>query len=468
MIAADAVFAEALAGQLPPGTVMPAAPRYLQEPRLRATGQGGFVARPRTVEEVAVIVRTCSAAGVGIVPYGGGTGLVFGQIAPDGPVALILSLERMTALRGIYPEENLLVAEAGAILADVQAAAVGAGRIFPLTLASQGSARIGGLLATNAGGVNVLRYGNARDLCLGIEAVLPDGTILHGLKRLRKDNTGYDLRNLLIGSEGTLGVITAACLRLCPAPAAIGTALLTVPSPDAALSLLALAQERMAGCVSAFELIARQGLLFLDEVMPEVRQPFAERPGWTVLVEVGLPQGLGAGEALEGLFAEAHDAGLAGDGVIAQSQSQAQDFWALREALPAANKRIGAVVSHDISLPLSVIAEFIAKAPAVVAAFGEFRINCFGHLGDGNLHYNIFPAKGGQAGDHLARAEAIKGAVHDLVAGMGGSFSAEHGIGRAKAGDLERYGDPAKLAAMRAIKQALDPKGIMNPGAVLL
>jgi FAD/FMN-containing dehydrogenase len=467
MNAADAAFAETLAAELPPGTIAPAAPHYLQEPRHRATGLGQFVARPRSTAEVAVILRACNAAGVGVVPYGGGTGLVFGQLSLAEPAPLVLSLERMTALRGLYPEENLMIAEAGAILADVQATATGAGRLFPLTLASQGSARMGGLLATNAGGVNVLRYGNARDLCLGLEAVLPDGSIWNGLKRLRKDNTGYDLRNLLIGSEGTLGVITAASLRLYPAPAAIGTALLTVPSPDAALSLLALAQGRMAGCVGAFELIARQGLLFLDEVMPEIRQPFAERPGWTVLVEVGLPRGLETGEALEGLFAEAHSKGLADGGVIAQSQAQAQDFWALREALPAANKRIGAVVSHDISLPLSRIAEFIAKAPAVVAAFGAFRINCFGHLGDGNLHYNIFPAKGGKAGDHLARAEAIKGAVHDLVAEMGGSFSAEHGIGRAKVAELERYGDPAKLAAMRAIKSALDPKGIMNPGAVL-
>jgi FAD/FMN-containing dehydrogenase len=464
---ADATFAEVLARQVPEATVAPVTPAYLEEPRRRTTGQGRFIARPRTVHEVATIVRACGAAQVGIVPYGGGTGLVLGQIMPDGPAPLILSLERMTALRGIYPDEGVLVAEAGAILADVHAAALGAGRLFPLTLASQGSARIGGLLSTNAGGVNVLRYGNARDLCLGLEVVLPDGSIFHGTRRLRKDNTGYDLRNLLIGAEGTLGVITAASLRLFPIPAAIGTAMLAVPSPQAALSLLSLAQAQMAGCVSAFELIAAQGLSFLDETMPEVRQPFAKAPEWTVLIEVGLPHGLDAATALEGLFAEAHDSGLTPDGVIAQSEAQAQQFWALREALPEANKRIGAISSHDIALPLATIPEFVTKAPQIIRAMGDFRINCFGHLGDGNLHYNVFPPKGGRAADHKAIAPAISRAVHDLVAELGGSFSAEHGVGRAKVADLERYGDPAKLHAMRAIKAALDPKGIMNPGAVL-
>ena len=467
MRAADAAFAAGLAAVLPEGRVGPVEPRYLEEPRRRAAGQGAFVARPGSVEEVAAILRFCAAERVGIVPYGGGTGLVQGQVAPVGPLPLILSLERMTALRGIYPQEGVLVADAGAVLADVQAAARGAGCLFPLTLASQGTARIGGLLSTNAGGVNVLRYGNARDLCLGIEAVLPDGSVFNGLKRLRKDNTGYDLRNLLIGAEGTLGVITAASLRLYPVPAATGTAFLTVPTPEAALSLLALTQGRVAGCVSAFELIARQGLQFLDETRPEIRQPFAPRPDWMVLIEVGLPQGIEAGEALAGLFAEAQAMGLCDDGVIAQSAAQAQEFWHLRESLPEGNRRIGAISSHDIALPLSAIPEFLARAPAVVAGFGDFRINCFGHLGDGNLHYNVFPPKGERAGDHMAKAGDIQRAVHDLVMAMGGSFSAEHGVGRLKVGDLERYGDPAKLAAMRAIKAALDPLGIMNPGAVL-
>ena len=464
---ADAAFARHLAACVPEGTLMAAPPAYLEEPRRKLQTPRALLARPRSTAEVAAIVAACGAARVGIIPWGGGTGLVGGQVMPDGPVPLILSLERMATIRGVFPDEGVLVAEAGAILTDVQDRARSINRLFPLTLASQGSARVGGLLSTNAGGVNVLRYGNARELCLGVEAVLPDGSIFNGLKRLRKDNTGYDIRNLLIGAEGTLGVITAASLRLYPIPASTGTAVLTVASASAALALLALALERMAGCVSVFELIHRQGLLFLDETLPGVRQPFAARPEWMVLIEVGLPEGIDADAALEGLFHHALAQGLADDGIIAQNHGQTQDFWRLREALPASNKRIGAISSQDISLPLTQIPEFLARAAPAIRALGDFRINCFGHLGDGNLHYNVFPPKGGQAADHANRAPAIIAAVHDLVAELGGSFSAEHGVGRFKVSDLERYGDPAKLAAMRAIKAALDPKGIMNPGAVL-
>jgi FAD/FMN-containing dehydrogenase len=462
---ADPAFLDTLAGRLPQGTLGPVEPRYLAEPRGRQAGRGAAVARPRTTAEVAAIVAACAAARVAIVPWGGGTGLVLGQVLGAGPAPLILSLERMAAIRAVHPSENVLVAEAGAVLADVQAAAEAAGRLFPLTLASQGSARIGGLLSTNAGGVNVLRYGNTRDLVLGIEAVLPDGSVLHGLKRLRKDNTGYDLRHLLIGAEGTLGIITAAALRLYPRPAGVGAAILQVASPAAALDLLALANDRMAGCVSAFELIQRQGADFLTEVMPDYRQPWPDPPEWVVLIEVGMPQGLDPDQALADLFAAAVAAGISDDGRIAQSAAQRDAFWTWREMLPEGNRRIGAVSSHDISLPLGRIAEFIARAPGVVAAVGDFRINVFGHVGDGNLHWNVFPPKG-QAPDRT-KAKAIKRAVHDLVAEMEGSMSAEHGIGRLKVDDLERYGDPAKLAAMRAIKAALDPGGVMNPGAVL-
>lgn len=464
---ADAAFVQGLAGKLPEGVIAPVEPRYLEDPRRRLAGHADFVARPRTTDEVAAIVRACNAARVGIVPYGGGTGLVLGQLAGEGPVPLILSLERMAAIRAVYPEEGVLIAEAGVILERVHEAASGAGRLFPLTLASQGSARIGGLLSTNAGGVNVVRYGNTRDLCLGIEAVLPDGSVLHDLKRLRKDNSGYDVRNLLVGAEGTLGIITAASLKLYPVPASVGTAMLAVASPDAALRLLAMAQARMAGCVSIFELIGGQGLRFLDEVLPDVRQPFADRPDWMVLIEVGLPEGIDATEALGGLFAAAADQELVSGGVIAQSTAQAAEFWALREALPEANRKIGSVSSHDISLPLSEIAGFIAKAPEVIAKIGDFRINCFGHLGDGNLHYNVFPLRGQKASDVRSRSGDVKRAVHDLVMSLGGSFSAEHGVGRYKVDDLERYGDPAKLAVMRQIKRTIDPNGIMNPGAVL-
>ncbi len=464
---ADPEFLSRLAALLPDGTLRPAEPRHLAEPRGRWQGQAGAVALPRCTEEVATIVRTCAVGRVGLVPWGGGTGLVGGQVMPEDPAPMVLSLERMAAQRAVYPDENVLVVEAGMILADVQRAALAVGRRFPLSLASEGSARIGGNLASNAGGVNVLRYGNARDLCLGIEAVLPDGSVLHGLKRLRKDNTGYDLRHLLIGSEGTLGIITAAALRLVPIPAAEGTALLVVKSPAAALSLLALAEARLGGLISAFELIGQTGFDFLAETMPEVRQPFATPPEWSVLIELGLPQGLSPQTALEGLFSDAAAAGLVQDGLIASSEAQRRAFWQIRESIPEANRRIGAISSHDISLPLGAVPEFIAQAGPALATLGDFRINCFGHLGDGNLHYNVFPRRGQTRASHEnARAE-IKRLVHDMVDAMGGSVSAEHGIGRLKVADLERYGDPAKLAAMRSIKNALDPAGIMNPGAVL-
>ncbi|MGR3386440.1 MAG: FAD-binding oxidoreductase, partial [Paracoccus sp. (in: a-proteobacteria)] len=363
--------------------------------------------------------------------------------------------------------EAVMIAEAGATLQQARDAAAEAGRQFPLSLASQGTAQIGGVLSTNAGGVNVLRYGNARALCLGIEAVLPSGVVMRDLKRLRKDNTGYDLRDLLIGAEGTLGIITAASLVLAPIPAESGVAMLSVESPGAALSLLSLAQARMGGGVTAFELISGQSFDFLNRYFPQMRQPFAEPPSWSVLIEVGLPAGLAAGEALEGLFLAASEDGLASDGVIAQSGQQAADLWSLREHIPLANRAVGAIASHDISLPLSEVASFIRDAQAMLAAAGDMRINCFGHLGDGNLHFNLFPAKGRRREDYDSIREALSRRIHEMVVARGGSFSAEHGVGRLKVGDLERWGDPARLAAMRAIKQALDPLGIMNPGAVL-
>ena len=464
---ADARFADTLKTALPDDVIRRPAQRYLEEPRALYTGQAGILALPRNVEQVATLIRAANAARVGVVPYGGGTGLVGGQVSPDGPAPLILSLERMSAIRAVYPDENVLVTEAGAILADVQNAADAVNRLFPLSLAAEGSARIGGNLATNAGGTGVLRYGNARDLCLGLEAVLPNGEILNGLTRLRKNNTGYDLRHLLIGAEGTLGVITAAALKLFSRPAQIGTALLVVKSPDAALKLLALARDQLGEMVSAFELMHGQGLEFLTETQIDIRQPFATPPEWCVLIDVGMSAGLDPANALERLFSAALDADLVSDGLIAQSQQQADDFWSIREMIPEANRRVGSISSHDISVPLSAIPAFIEKSASEISKLGEFRINCFGHVGDGNLHYNIFPLHGKSRDDHPEVRERIKRMVHDLTDEMGGSISAEHGIGRLKVGDLERYGDPTKLAAMRAIKAALDPNGIMNPGAVL-
>ncbi|MGR3661914.1 MAG: FAD-binding oxidoreductase [Paracoccaceae bacterium] len=461
------IFLSNLRSQLPEATFREVSPRYLEEQRGLFQGQAGAVFAPATVDDVATIIRAASAASVGVVPYGGGTGLVGGQVMQEGPLPIIVSLERMNAIRSVYPSENILIVEAGAILHDIHVAAENADRLFPLMLASEGSCQIGGNLSTNAGGVNVLRYGNSRELCLGLEAVLPDGTIWHGLKRLRKDNTGYDLRNLLIGAEGTLGVITAAVLRLFPRPSKRAAALMVVPDPAAAVELLALTGNHAGNNVSMFELLNRTGLDFLAETMPEVRLPFGEIPEWMVLIDLGT---IGDGEPetmLTNLFEEALDKDIVSDGLIAQSEGQRQQFLTVRESIPEANKRIGSIASHDISLPISSIGEFVEAGNAALKTVGDIRINCFGHLGDGNLHYNIFPAKGLKKTDYPGVADEARRIVHDLVAEYDGSFSAEHGVGRLKMQELERYGDPAKLAAMHAIKNALDPKGIMNPGAVL-
>jgi len=464
---ADPTFEAHLRAALPNAVFRPLSPHYLEEPRGRYTRKDGLVLAPGSTVEVATILRACNGARVGVIPYGGGTGLVCGQVAPDGPAPVILSLERMNAVQQVLADENVVIAQAGAILEDIQNAALAKNRLFPLSLAAKGSARIGGNLATNAGGVNVLRYGNARAQCLGLEAVLPDGQVLNGLSRLRKDNTGYDLRDLLIGSEGTLGVITAATLRLSPIPASQGTAILVVSNPAAALDLLALAFEQVGEQVSGFELISGMGLDFLAQTQPQLRQPFAQRPEWSVLVDLGLSGGASAEAALETLFMAGHEAGLVADGVIAQSQAQRDQFWTLREMIPVANKAVGAIASHDISVPLGAISDFVQRAAEAIRAVSDARINCFGHLGDGNLHYNLYPALGRVRGEYESERDALSRIVHDLAVEMGGSISAEHGIGRLKVAELERTGDPAKLGAMRAIKAALDPNGIMNPGAVL-
>ena len=459
-------FVQALQRNLPAAVFGADPAGYRHDPRGIIEGRATHVLRPGSTDEAAIILRAAQAARVGVIPYGGGTGLVGGQLSPDVPEPLVLSLERMNRIRAVHPSENALIAEAGAPLQAVQDAAQAADRLYPLSLASEGSARIGGTLATNAGGVQVLRYGSARDLCLGVEAVLPDGSVHHGLKRLRKDNTGYDLRNLLIGAEGTLGVITAAALRLFPRPGDIATAYLAVTDPAAALDLLALAGARLGAGLTAFELIHRQGLDFMDETGIAFRDPLNERPDWAVLAEVALPEGQLAEDAMTGLYSAGHAAGLVADGVIASSRAQGDALWRLRENIPEANHRVGAVASHDISLPLSAIPEFIPRAQALAAKFGDFRVNCFGHLGDGNLHFNLFPPPGHSRDPLRDTGKRFTRALHELVDAMGGSFSAEHGVGRVKVDDLARFGDPAKLAAMRAIKSALDPAGIMNPGAV--
>ncbi|MEM6488789.1 MAG: FAD-binding oxidoreductase [Pseudomonadota bacterium] len=449
----------------------PALAPWLDEPRDKLRGRAAMLLRPRTVGEVAAILAHCHRRRLPVVPVSGGTGLVGGQVAvADGlPDPVLLSLDRMDRIRTIAPDDNCLIAEAGVTLETVQQAAAGAGRLFPLAMASQGSCRIGGNLATNAGGVQVLHYGNARDLVLGVEAVLADGSVHHGLRRLRKDNMGYDLKGLLVGSEGTLGIITAAVLKLFPAPGETVTAMLAVPAPTAALALLHDLRARLGDAFTAFELIAAQGPAFIAAQHPDWRDPLAARPAWRVLVEATGPAADGAlAERVEAAFAAALDAGLAHDGVVATSEAQRQALWWLRETIPEANRRTGAVSSHDISVPLSRIPRFIDEAAAALAAIAPaLRYNCFGHMGDGNLHYNAFPPEGAATADWRHLGPAVTEAVHGVALALGGSLAAEHGIGRIKREALAATLDPAKLAAMRAIKAALDPHGILNPGAVL-
>jgi len=440
---------------------------YLEEPRGRYKSNPMPVIKPRTTKQVSEIIYFCNQNNIGVIPYAGGTGLVGGQTIKSDKDIILLSVERMQSIRDILPEENIIIVEAGAILENVRQAANDIDRLFPLALASQGSCRIGGNLATNAGGVQVLRYGNTRDLCLGIEAVLPDGSILNGLKRLRKDNTGYDIRNLLIGSEGTLGIITAACLKLFPKPKETITGLLEISSPEIAIKTLADLQAKLDSSITAFELIHKQSYNFLSEVCPDVKIPFNKHPEWSILIE--LSGGMGSNlesrlfEGIEELLIK----GLINDAIIAQSEKQANEFWNLRENIPEANRRIGSISNHDISLPISLIPKFIDEMPDAMVHLGDMRINCFGHLGDGNLHYNVFPPYGKNKNDYQHLREEIKTIIHDKINEFGGSVSAEHGIGRLKIDDLEKYGDPIKLMAMRSIKNAIDPKGIMNPGAVL-
>jgi FAD/FMN-containing dehydrogenase len=425
------------------------------------------VIKPRTTKQVSEIIYFCNQNNIGVIPYAGGTGLVGGQTIKSDKDIILLSVERMQSIRDILPEENIIIVEAGAILENVRQAANDIDRLFPLALASQGSCRIGGNLATNAGGVQVLRYGNTRDLCLGIEAVLPDGSILNGLKRLRKDNTGYDIRNLLIGSEGTLGIITAACLKLFPKPKETITGVLEISSPEIAIKTLSDLQAKLDSSITAFELIHKQSYNFLSEVCPDVKIPFNKHPEWSILIELSA----GVGSNLESRLFEGIEEllikGLINDALIAQSEKQAKEFWNLRENIPEANRRIGSISNHDISLPISLIPKFIDEMPDAMVHLGDLRINCFGHLGDGNLHYNVFPPHGKNKNDYQHLREEIKTIIHDKINEFGGSVSAEHGIGRLKIDDLEKYGDPIKLMAMRSIKNAIDPKGIMNPGAVL-
>jgi FAD/FMN-containing dehydrogenase len=434
---------------------------HLVEWRDRWSGTTPLLALPRTPAAVAEVVTICVEAGVAITPQGGNTGLVGGQI-PDGEI--LLSTERLTAVREVDVIDDIIIVEAGLTLAALHEAAKAAGRFFPLGLASEGSATVGGLISTNAGGTAVLRYGTMRALVLGLEAVLPDGRLWNGLKRLRKDNTGYDLKQLLIGAEGTLGVVTAAALKLFPILASRATAFVAVASPADAMALLVRARDETGGAVEAFEIVSALGMDLALAHLPGARPPLDSRPAWYVLIEVADARAGAAEVALEGLLEGALSDCLVSDAAVAQNETQARAFWALREGQSAAQKSEGAAWKHDVAVPVSQVADFIAAASAALGArFPGVRIDAFGHVGDGNIHYDVLSAPGGDQATHAAARDAGARIVHDIVASMGGSISAEHGLGTMKTAEALRYKSPVEVEAQRALRAALDPKRIMNP-----
>jgi len=436
------------------------APKLL-EWRDRWTGETPLLALPKTTAEVAAVVGVCFESGTPITTQGGNTGLVGGQI-PQGEV--LLSTERMRAIRETDAFDDLMVAEAGVTLAAVHEAAARAGRRFPLGLASEGTATVGGVVSTNAGGTQVLRYGMARNLVLGLEAVLPNGEVWNGLKRLRKDNTGYDLKQLLIGAEGTLGVVTAAALKLYPVMASRAVAMIGVESPEAALNLLVRAKDETGGAVEAFELMGRLGVEFALKNIAGTRDPLVEPHPWYVLAEFSSGEPGSAEASMERFLAGGLEAGLVRDAAIAQTDSQAKALWAIRENQSPAQKPEGATWKHDVSVPVSRVADFLAEATAAMQAFVPgARIAAFGHMGDGNIHYDVIRADGGSDAEHAARRDQGSRIVHDIVASMGGSISAEHGLGSMKTEEARRYKSPVEIEALSAIRRALDPKRIMNP-----
>jgi FAD/FMN-containing dehydrogenase len=441
---------------------------YLKEWRDLFTGKARAVARPSSTAQVAALLALAHETGTPIVPQGGNTGLVGGQIPVADGREIILSLGRMDKVRSIDPVSDTIIVEAGVTLRRVQDAADGADRLFPLSLASEGSCTIGGNLSTNAGGTAVLAYGNSRDLCLGLEVVLADGRIWNGLRTLRKDNTGYDLKNLFIGAEGTLGVITAASLKLFPKPRARATAFLAVDSPDQALSLLHLARAEVGQQLTTFEIMPRFGIEVVLRHAPGTRDPLAAPSLWYVLMELSSPGADGLDATVERLLEAALDQGVISDAVLATSESQRQDLWRIREAMSEVQRFEGGSIKHDVSVPVAGVPDFLAQAIAlVIKMIPGCRPLPFGHLGDGNIHFNITQPEGADKAAFLARWDEINAAVHAVVANFQGSISAEHGIGRLKRHLLPGVKDPVELALMRAIKATLDPTGILNPGAVL-
>ena len=443
-----------------------------QDWRRRARGKALAVVRPANAQEVAAVVRACAAAGAPIVPQGGNTGLSLGATPDASGREIVLSLTRLNAVRAVDAANLTLTAEAGCLLHAVQAAAAQAGLLFPLSLASEGSCTIGGNLATNAGGTQVLRYGNARELCLGLEVVTAQGEVWSGLRGLRKDNTGYDLRDLFIGSEGTLGIITAATLKLFPQPAAQLTAWAAVPSLAHAVALLGLARQHLDAGLTAFEAMGRFALQLVQQHLPQLRVPFVERADapWCVLLENSDSESAGHARArFEALMEAALAQGCISDAVVAESLTQAQQLWQIRESIPLAQAKEGLNIKHDIAVPTSRIADFVAHTDALLTReLPGVRLVTFGHLGDGNLHYNVQAPQGSDAQAFLQAQEArVNALVYDAVAQFGGSFSAEHGVGALKVRQLQQYQSPVALGLMRTLKRALDPQNVLNPGRVL-
>lgn len=442
---------------------------FLREHRGLYQGETALFVQPASTEAVAKVVSICAQAKIAIVPQGGNTGLVGGQIPFPGDHAILLNLSRMNKVRALDPDNDTITVEAGCTLAALQQAAEAADRLFPLSLASEGSCQIGGNISTNAGGNAVLRYGNMRDLVLGIEAVLPDGRIWNGLRGLRKDNTGYDLKQLFIGGEGTLGIVTAAVCKLFPRPRTVATALVAVPDVAAAVSLFGRLKQTSGDRLTAFELIPRIGIDFVTRHIPGARDPLTKAVDWYVLAELSSAGEEDLRHRLEAALATALEEGLANDAAIAESGAQASALWALRENLSDVQKLEGGSIKHDISVPISAIPAFITEASkAVTAALPGIRPVPFGHIGDGNVHFNLSQPPAMDRDAFLDRWAEFNRIVHDIAAGLGGSISAEHGLGFMKRDEITHYKSAVEIDMMRAVKRALDPQNIMNPGKLVL
>lgn len=438
--------------------------RQVQESRPSA------VIRPDSTDQVAAIARLCAETGTPIIPQGGNTGLVGGTVAVPGTGAILLNLGRMNRIRALDPLDHTMVAEAGCVLADIQAAAAGIDRLFPLSLGAEGTCMLGGNLSSNAGGILTLRYGNARDLVLGLEVVLPDGRVWNGLRTLRKDNSGYDLKHLFLGAEGTLGIITAASLKLFPRPRQVETALVAVPDPDAAVALLAAARSGTGDALSAFELMPRFAIDGARALLGRDHDPLSTPSPWYVLLEASSGSGGGTlREQVEALLATAMEQGQVSDAVFADSEDQRRKLWLIREGLPEIGRRIGGAVHTDVSVPISRIAGFIRTTLADLHGFMPgIRPYPFGHVGDGNIHFNVGRPAEMEGAAYLTQAKAITAIIHAQVLAHGGSISAEHGIGNIKVTELAGIKDQVEMDLMRAVKGLLDPAGIMNPGKMLL